>query len=180
MTVVALGMKPLMGPSSYREMVRSCMVARYSGWETMPDWKIMMASAGTSSLNAFAFLSAATFQTRCSSRITARMVFWLDRDLPRCSLEERVFMMISVNLKAARSWRSLSSEDEYTTVVSGMRTPLLGSASLSSRASLLCAARDLSEPRDVSRFLRHNNRAFGSLPFHIATLPANSPEGSLF
>src|SRR5580700_4642129 len=35
---------------------------------------------------------------------------------------------------------------------------------LSSRASVLCAARDLGEPRDASRFLRRNNRAFGSLP----------------
>ncbi len=26
------------------------------------------------------------------------------------------------------------------------------------------AAKDLSEPREVSRSLRHNNRAFGSLP----------------
>ena len=27
------------------------------------------------------------------------------------------------------------------------------------------AARDLGEPREVSRSLRHNNRAFGSLPY---------------
>jgi putative membrane protein insertion efficiency factor len=39
---------------------------------------------------------------------------------------------------------------------------------LSARASVLCAARDLGEPRDVSRFLRHNNRAFGALPYQTA------------
>ncbi|MGB8917546.1 MAG: hypothetical protein WCC89_11845, partial [Candidatus Sulfotelmatobacter sp.] len=31
-----------------------------------------------------------------------------------------------------------------------------------------CAAKDLGEPREVSRSLRHNNRAFGSLPYHAA------------
>jgi hypothetical protein len=52
---------------------------------------------------------------------------------------------------------------------------------MSFRASILCAARNLGEPRDVllacpeqasevsasnGRCLRHNNRAFGSLPYH--------------
>jgi len=32
--------------------------------------------------------------------------------------------------------------------------------------------KDLGEPRDVSRPLRHNNRAFGSLPYQTAQLPA--------
>jgi len=36
---------------------------------------------------------------------------------------------------------------------------------LSSRASVLCAARDLGEPRDASRSLRRNNRASGSHPY---------------
>jgi hypothetical protein len=27
-----------------------------------------------------------------------------------------------------------------------------------------CAAKDLGEPREMPRFLRHNKRAFGSLP----------------
>src|SRR5579863_5402221 len=36
---------------------------------------------------------------------------------------------------------------------------------LSSRASVLCAARDLGEPREASRSLRRNNRASGSLPY---------------
>jgi hypothetical protein len=40
-----------------------------------------------------------------------------------------------------------------------------GSPWLSSRASVLCAARDLGEPREASRFLRRNKRAFGSLPY---------------
>ena len=31
-------------------------------------------------------------------------------------------------------------------------------------ASVLCAAKDLGEPREASRSLRRNNRAFGSLP----------------
>jgi hypothetical protein len=30
--------------------------------------------------------------------------------------------------------------------------------------------KDLGEPRDVARFLRHNNCAFGSLPCNITTL----------
>jgi hypothetical protein len=34
-----------------------------------------------------------------------------------------------------------------------------------------CAARDLGEPRVVARFLRHDNRAFGSLPYRTAPLP---------
>jgi hypothetical protein len=33
--------------------------------------------------------------------------------------------------------------------------------------------KDLGEPRDVSRSLRHNNRAFGSLPYQTAPLPAD-------
>jgi hypothetical protein len=36
---------------------------------------------------------------------------------------------------------------------------------LSSRASVLCAARDLGEPRDASRTLRRDNRVSGSLPY---------------
>src|SRR5579872_2747834 len=39
------------------------------------------------------------------------------------------------------------------------------------RASVLCAVRDLSEPRDASRTLRCNNRASGSLPCRIEPLP---------
>src|SRR5580658_636059 len=39
---------------------------------------------------------------------------------------------------------------------------------LSSRASVLCAARDLGEPCEASRSLRRNGRAFGSLPTHFA------------
>jgi len=30
--------------------------------------------------------------------------------------------------------------------------------------------KDLGEPRDVARSLRHNNRAFGSLPYQTAPL----------
>jgi hypothetical protein len=37
--------------------------------------------------------------------------------------------------------------------------------------AFLCAVKDLGEPRDVSRSLRHNNRAFGSLPYQIAPQP---------
>jgi hypothetical protein len=33
---------------------------------------------------------------------------------------------------------------------------------------ILSAAKDLGEPRDVSRSSRHNNRAFGSLPYSFA------------
>src|SRR5580698_1000435 len=44
---------------------------------------------------------------------------------------------------------------------------------LSSRASVLCAARDLGEPRDASRTLRRNNRAFGSLPYRFYDHPKN-------
>jgi hypothetical protein len=56
-------------------------------------------------------------------------------------------------------------------IVNRMPQPAAGQFSLgpafclSSRASAFCAARDLGEPRDVSRFLRHNNRAFGSHPY---------------
>src|SRR5881398_4122983 len=38
-------------------------------------------------------------------------------------------------------------------------------------ASVLCAAKDLGEPREASRSLRRNNRAFGSLPYQAAPLP---------
>ena len=37
-----------------------------------------------------------------------------------------------------------------------------------------CAAKDLGEPRGVWRFLRHNNRAFGSLPYQAAPLLARA------
>jgi len=37
-----------------------------------------------------------------------------------------------------------------------------------------CAARDLGEPRQASRFLRRINGAFGSLPFQTAPLPTLS------
>src|SRR3974390_2300500 len=47
-----------------------------------------------------------------------------------------------------------------------------GSVWLSSRANVLCAARDLGGPRDVSRSLRNHQRAFGPLPFPIEPLPA--------
>jgi hypothetical protein len=33
-----------------------------------------------------------------------------------------------------------------------------------------CPPKDLGEPRDVSRFLRHINRAFGSLPYVFSQL----------
>jgi hypothetical protein len=36
-------------------------------------------------------------------------------------------------------------------------------------SSFFCAAKDLGEPRDVALGLRHNNRAFGSLPSQTAT-----------
>jgi hypothetical protein len=42
---------------------------------------------------------------------------------------------------------------------------------LSFRASALCAARNLGEPREASRPLKRNNRAFGELPFQIQTPP---------
>src|SRR5437899_12972153 len=35
-------------------------------------------------------------------------------------------------------------------------------------ASVLCAAKDLGKPREASRSLRRNNRAFGSLPYQTA------------
>jgi hypothetical protein len=50
-----------------------------------------------------------------------------------------------------------------TSTLTATLTPLLR-FKLSSRASVFCAARDLSEPHEASRFLRRNNRAFGSLP----------------
>jgi len=43
---------------------------------------------------------------------------------------------------------------------------------LSSRASVLCAARVLGKARDVSRSLRNHQRAFGPLPFQIEPKPA--------
>jgi hypothetical protein len=43
--------------------------------------------------------------------------------------------------------------------------------------------KDPGEPRDVSRFLRHNNRAFGSLPFQTdrtaIACPPSYPESSV-
>jgi len=42
-------------------------------------------------------------------------------------------------------------------------------------ASVLCAAKDLGEPREASRSLRRNNRAFGSLPHQTAPPPACAP-----
>jgi hypothetical protein len=36
---------------------------------------------------------------------------------------------------------------------------------LSSGASVFCAAKDPGEPREASRSLRRDNRAFGSLPY---------------
>jgi len=38
-------------------------------------------------------------------------------------------------------------------------------------ASVVCAAKDPGEPRDVSRFSDTLNRAFGSLPYQTAPLP---------
>src|SRR5579863_8844239 len=48
---------------------------------------------------------------------------------------------------------------------SGAETHGPGSFVLSSRASVRRAARDLGGPREVSRTLRRNTRAFGSLPY---------------
>src|SRR5437660_10152974 len=42
-------------------------------------------------------------------------------------------------------------------------------------ASVLCAAKDLGEPREASRSLRRNNRAFGSLPYQTAPPPSCTP-----
>ena len=42
-------------------------------------------------------------------------------------------------------------------------------------ASVLCAAKDLGEPREASRSLRRNNRAFGSLPYQTAPPPSCAP-----
>jgi hypothetical protein len=39
---------------------------------------------------------------------------------------------------------------------------------------VLCAARDLGEPRDEPRSLRCNNRAFGSLPYRATPRTKNS------
>jgi hypothetical protein len=36
---------------------------------------------------------------------------------------------------------------------------------------LFCAAKDLGEPREASRCLRRNNRAFGSLPLKLHHYP---------
>ena len=64
-----------------------------------------------------------------------------------------------------------------------------GAVGLSSRVSVLCEARDLGEPREASRSLRRNSRAFGSLPYPPAPLsgfgvlecprpaPISSPHG---
>ncbi len=41
---------------------------------------------------------------------------------------------------------------------------------LSFRTSVFCAVRNLGEPRETSRFLRRNPRAFGSLPYQTARL----------
>ena len=41
---------------------------------------------------------------------------------------------------------------------------------MSFRASVFCAARNLGEPREASRFLRRNTHAFGSLPNRTALL----------
>jgi hypothetical protein len=38
-------------------------------------------------------------------------------------------------------------------------------------SKLLSRAKDLSEPRAAARFLRRDNRAFGSLPLQTALLP---------
>jgi hypothetical protein len=46
-----------------------------------------------------------------------------------------------------------------------------GAVWLSFRTSVLCAVRNLGEPRDGSRPLRPINRAFGSLPYQTAPLP---------
>src|SRR5580700_10751221 len=48
---------------------------------------------------------------------------------------------------------------------STFRDVVEGITRLSSRANVLCAARDLGEPREASRFLRCIDRAFGSLPY---------------
>ncbi|MGC2793956.1 MAG: hypothetical protein WA899_18185, partial [Candidatus Sulfotelmatobacter sp.] len=44
--------------------------------------------------------------------------------------------------------------------------------------SVLCVARDPGEPREASRSLRRNTRAFGSPPYYdnAATLPNNPTE----
>jgi len=46
---------------------------------------------------------------------------------------------------------------------------------LSSRAAFRWRARDLGEPRDVSRFLRHDKRALGSHPYSNCTTARPSP-----
>jgi Flp pilus assembly pilin Flp len=43
---------------------------------------------------------------------------------------------------------------------------------VSFRTSVLCAVRNLGEPREASRSLRRNNRAFGSLPYQNCTATA--------
>jgi hypothetical protein len=50
------------------------------------------------------------------------------------------------------------------------------------QTSVLCAVRNLGEPREASRFLRRNNRAFGALPhrspYQTAPLPAGMDSNS--
>ncbi len=61
----------------------------------------------------------------------------------------------------------------------GYRLPDSGVVGLSSRASVLCAARDPGEPREASRSLRRINRASGSLPYSPAPpLPPPEPPHS--
>jgi hypothetical protein len=50
-----------------------------------------------------------------------------------------------------------------------MRGVLSRCAEILNVAKDLNAAKDLGEPRDVARCLRHNNRAFGSLPSSAVT-----------
>ena len=46
-------------------------------------------------------------------------------------------------------------------------------------ATAVSSLRDLSEPRDVPRFLRHNNRASGSLPHRrLPKAPPNAKNPS--
>jgi|HubBroStandDraft_5_1064220.scaffolds.fasta_scaffold217133_2 putative membrane protein insertion efficiency factor len=70
-----------------------------------------------------------------------------------------------------RACNDASCESAITQPAQPSTSPASDAVGLSSRASVLCAARDLGEPRDVSRPLRHNNRAFGSLPCQAALLP---------
>src|ERR1700677_2991299 len=47
--------------------------------------------------------------------------------------------------------------------------PMVFKTELSFRTSVLCAVRNLGEPREASHSLRRNNRAFGSLPYRTTT-----------